>query len=140
MVFNILLLKDQHLISLLLEYSDVALREIRDYAVGQNLMTLRNRVNELGFQSPLFKDKVLIELLFNCQVYKIQLQQKRLLVKLLILEFRLEANSRTSPLRKEEFNLKVMNIQLLFLKKLLLYLEIGLLTQALVLMKVDFLK
>ena len=33
---------------LLLEYSDIALREIRDYAVGQNLITLRNRVNELG--------------------------------------------------------------------------------------------
>jgi preprotein translocase subunit SecD len=38
---------------LLLEYSDVALREIRDYAVGQNLMTLRNRVNELGVSEPI---------------------------------------------------------------------------------------
>ncbi|MDC3313818.1 hypothetical protein OAV70_04550, partial [Gammaproteobacteria bacterium] len=37
--------------SLLLEYSDIALREIRDYAVGQNLITLRNRVNELGVLS-----------------------------------------------------------------------------------------
>ena len=36
-----------------LEYSDVALREIRDYAVGQNLMTLRNRVNELGVSEPI---------------------------------------------------------------------------------------
>ena len=33
---------------LILEFSDVALKEIRDYAVGQNLTTLRNRVNELG--------------------------------------------------------------------------------------------
>ena len=31
-----------------LEYSDIALREIRDYAVTQNLYTLRKRVNELG--------------------------------------------------------------------------------------------
>ena len=37
---------------LLLEYSDIALREIRDYAVGQNLITLRNRVNELGVSEP----------------------------------------------------------------------------------------
>jgi len=39
--------------TLLLEYSDVALREIRDYAVGQNLITLRNRVNELGVSEPI---------------------------------------------------------------------------------------
>ena len=38
---------------LLLEYSDIALREIRDYAVGQNLITLRNRVNELGVSEPI---------------------------------------------------------------------------------------
>ena len=29
------------------------LREIRDYAVGQNLTTLRNRVNELGVSEPI---------------------------------------------------------------------------------------
>ena len=39
--------------TLLLEYSDIALREIRDYAVGQNLITLRNRVNELGVSEPI---------------------------------------------------------------------------------------
>ena len=39
--------------TLLLEYSDVALREIRDYAVGQNLITLRNRVNDLGVSEPI---------------------------------------------------------------------------------------
>ena len=38
---------------LMLEYSDIALREIRDYAVGQNLITLRNRVNELGVSEPI---------------------------------------------------------------------------------------
>ena len=38
---------------LMLEYTDVALREIRDYAVGQNLTTLRNRVNELGVSEPI---------------------------------------------------------------------------------------
>jgi Preprotein translocase subunit SecD len=43
--------------TLLLEYSDIALREIRDYAVGQNLTTLRNRVNELGVSEPIVQRK-----------------------------------------------------------------------------------
>ena len=47
--------------TLFLEYSDVALREIRDYAVGQNLITLRNRVNELGVSDQLFNVKALTE-------------------------------------------------------------------------------
>ena len=36
-----------------LKYSQSAIKEIRDYAVGQNLMTLRNRVNELGVSEPI---------------------------------------------------------------------------------------
>ena len=36
-----------------LAYSQSAVKEIRDYAVGQNLMTLRNRVNELGVSEPI---------------------------------------------------------------------------------------
>ena len=36
-----------------LAYSQSAIKEIRDYAVGQNLMTLRNRVNELGVSEPI---------------------------------------------------------------------------------------
>ena len=36
-----------------LSYSQSAIKEIRDYAVGQNLMTLRNRVNELGVSEPI---------------------------------------------------------------------------------------
>ena len=51
---------------LLLEYSDIALREIRDYAVGQNLTTLRNRVNELGVSEPIVQrqgaNRIVVEL------------------------------------------------------------------------------
>ena len=35
-----------------LEYSDAGLDELIDYAVSQNLITLRNRVNELGISEP----------------------------------------------------------------------------------------
>ena len=38
--------------TLKLAYSDLAIKELRDYAVQQNLMTLRNRVNELGVSEP----------------------------------------------------------------------------------------
>ena len=37
---------DRNLISV--AYTEASIKEIRDYAVGQNLTTLRNRVNELG--------------------------------------------------------------------------------------------
>ena len=60
-----------------LTYTDVAIREIRDYAVGQNLMTLRNRVNELGVSEPIVQRQGRIELLFSFQEFKIQLQRKR---------------------------------------------------------------
>ena len=67
--------------TLLLEYSDVALREIRDYAVGQNLTTLRNRVNELGVSEPIVQRQGSIELLFSFLEFKTQLLQRKLLVK-----------------------------------------------------------
>ena len=36
----------------LVEYSDQGLDDLVDYAVSQNLVTLRNRVNELGISEP----------------------------------------------------------------------------------------
>ena len=52
---SIMISGDQYIITerpspnvLILQYSDLALKEIRDYAVGQNLTTWKNRTNELG--------------------------------------------------------------------------------------------
>ena len=49
-----------------LAYSSSAVKEIRDYAVGQNLMTLRNRVNELGVSEPIVQrqgsSRIVVEL------------------------------------------------------------------------------
>ncbi len=51
---------------LILKYSDFALREIRDYAVGQNLTTLKNRTNELGVSEPIVQrqgaNRIVVEL------------------------------------------------------------------------------
>jgi preprotein translocase subunit SecD len=91
---------------LLLEYSDIALRDIRDYAVGQNLITLRNRVNELGVSEPIVQRQGSNRIVVQLPGVQDPTAAKKIIGKTANLEFRLEANSRTSPLRKEEFNFK----------------------------------
>ena len=92
--------------TLLLEYSDIALREIRDYAVGQNLLTLRNRVNELGVSEPIVQRQGSNRIVVQLPGVQDPTAAKKIIGKTANLEFRLEANSRTSPLRKEEFTFK----------------------------------
>ena len=103
--------------TLLLEYSDIALREIRDYAVGQNLITLRNRVNELGVSEPIVQrqggDRIVVEL----PGVQDPTAAKKIIGKTANLEFRLEADTRTSPLRKELFNFKNNDFQTAYLEK-----------------------
>ena len=100
-----------------LEYSDIAIREIRDYAVTQNLYTLRKRVNELGVSEPIVqrqgKDRIVIEL----PGVQDPTAAKKIIGKTANLEWRLEASSRTSPLRKEKFNFKENDFQTAFLEK-----------------------
>ncbi len=103
--------------TLLLEYSDVALREIRDYAVGQNLTTLRNRVNELGVSEPIVQRQGANRIVVELPGVQDPTAAKKIIGKTANLEFRLEANSRTSPLRKEEFNFKDNDFQTAFLEK-----------------------
>ena len=103
--------------TLLLEYSDIALREIRDYAVGQNLTTLRNRVNELGVSEPIVQRQGANRIVVELPGVQDPTAAKKIIGKTANLEFRLEANSRTSPLRKEEFNFKDNDFQTAFLEK-----------------------
>ena len=99
-----------------LEYSDIALREIRDYAVTQNLYTLRKRVNELGVSEPIVqrqgKDRIVIEL----PGVQDPTAAKKIIGKTANLEWRLEAPPGRS-LRKEEFNFKENEFQSAFLEK-----------------------
>ena len=103
--------------SLSLEYSDVALREIRDYAVGQNLMTLRNRVNELGVSEPIVQRQGSNRIVVQLPGVQDPTAAKKIIGKTANLEFRLEANSRTSPLRKEEFVFKENELMTASLEK-----------------------
>ena len=102
---------------LLLEYSDIALREIRDYAVGQNLVTLRNRVNELGVSEPIVQRQGSNRIVVQLPGVQDPTAAKKIIGKTANLEFRMEANARTSPLRKEEFAFKENEFQTAFLEK-----------------------
>ena len=102
---------------LLLEYSDIALREIRDYAVGQNLITLRNRVNELGVSEPIVQRQGGNRIVVQLPGVQDPTAAKKIIGKTANLEFRMEANARTSPLRKEEFSFKENEFQSAFLEK-----------------------
>jgi preprotein translocase subunit SecD len=103
--------------TLLLEYSDIALKEIRDYAVGQNLTTLRNRVNELGVSEPIVQRQGSNRIVVELPGVQDPTAAKKIIGKTANLEFRLEANSRTSPLRKEQFDFKENEFQTAYLEK-----------------------
>jgi preprotein translocase subunit SecD len=103
--------------TLLLEYSDVAIKEIRDYAVGQNLTTLRNRVNELGVSEPVVQRQGANRIVVQLPGVQDPTAAKKIIGKTANLEFRLEANARTSPLRKEEFNFKDNEYRTAFLER-----------------------
>ena len=103
--------------TLILEYSDIALREIRDYAVGQNLTTLRNRVNELGVSEPIVQRQGANRIVVELPGVQDPTAAKKIIGKTANLEFRLEANARTSPLRKEKFNYKNNDYQSAFLER-----------------------
>ena len=103
--------------TLILEYSDIALREIRDYAVGQNLTTLRNRVNELGVSEPIVQRQGANRIVVELPGVQDPTAAKKIIGKTANLEFRLEANARTSPLRKEKFNYKNNDYQTAFLER-----------------------
>lgn len=76
---------------LILRLSEQSIKDIEDYAVQQNLITLRNRVNELGVAEPLVqrqgRDRIVVEL----PGVQDTATAKRIIGKTANLEFRLEA-------------------------------------------------
>ncbi len=92
--------------NLKLQYTDNYLSEIVDYAVEQNLVALRNRVNELGVSEPIVqregKGRIVVEL----PGVQDSTSAKKIIGKTANLEFRLEARGSDSFLRKEKFQYK----------------------------------
>ena len=79
---------------------------MRDYAVKQNLMTLRNRVNELGVSEPVVQRQGANRIVVELPGVQDTAAAKKIIGKTANLEFRLEAKSNASRLRKTEFEYK----------------------------------
>ncbi|KAA1194397.1 protein translocase subunit SecD [Pseudohalioglobus sediminis] len=83
--------------------SEATRDEIAEYAVSQNLTTLRNRVNELGVSEPLVqrqgKNRIVVEL----AGIQDTAEAKRILGKVANLEFRMVARLEAAPSEKQRF-------------------------------------
>lgn len=86
-----------------LTLSEQAIRDIEDYAVKQNLTTLRNRVNELGVSEPLVQRQGRNRIVIELPGVQDTAAAKRILGATANLEFRLEASSNAGMLDTEEY-------------------------------------
>ncbi len=68
---------------------DAKLKEIKDYAVKQNIATLRNRINELGVAEPLIQQQGAERILVQLPGVQDSAKAKRILGATAIIEFRL---------------------------------------------------
>ncbi|GAB2198039.1 protein translocase subunit SecD [Sessilibacter sp. MAH4] len=89
-----------------LTMSETAIREIEDYAVSQNLVTLRNRVNELGVSEPLVQRQGRNRIVVELPGVQDTAEAKRVIGKTANLEFRLEAEPNTPVTQREEFGFR----------------------------------
>jgi preprotein translocase subunit SecD len=81
------------------------IREMEDYAVSQNLTTLRNRVNELGVAEPLIQRQGRNRIVVELPGVQDAAAAKRVLGKTANLEFRLEAKP-GDELSREKFEFR----------------------------------
>ena len=86
-----------------LTLNEQAASEIRDYALNQNLTTLRNRVNELGVAEPLVQQQGSDRIVVQLPGVQDTAEAKRVLGSTANLEFRLEARSDASSAETETF-------------------------------------
>ncbi|MCK9503707.1 MAG: protein translocase subunit SecD [Porticoccaceae bacterium] len=84
---------------------ETLIKEKEDYAVQQNLTTLRNRVNELGVAEPIVQRQGSNRIVVELPGVQDTAAAKRIIGKTANLEFRLEAES-GSDLPKEEFEFR----------------------------------
>ena len=81
-------------------------KEFEDYAVKQNLTTIRNRVNELGVAEPLVQRQGRNRIVIELPGVQDTAAAKKILGKAANLEFRLEALPDASRYSSEEFGFK----------------------------------
>lgn len=83
--------------------TEQTIREIEDYAVKQNLTTLRNRVNELGVAEPLVQRQGRNRIVVQLPGIQDAAAAKRIIGKTANLEFRLEAKPDASRATTEVY-------------------------------------
>ena len=95
-----------------LSFSDQEIEDTIEYAVLQNLTTLRNRVNELGVSEPVVQREG--EKRISVQLPGIQdtAEAKKIIGKTANLEFRLEAKNNSLASRVETFTYRGLNTKL----------------------------
>lgn len=91
--------------SLYAEVTEQTIKEVIDYAVTQNLTTIRNRVNELGVSEPLVQRQGSNRIVVELPGIQDTAEAKRILGKVANLEFRLvaEANAPISERQRFEY-------------------------------------
>jgi preprotein translocase subunit SecD len=81
--------------TLVMTLSDQSVNEIQDYAINQNLTTLRNRVNELGVAEPMVQRQGPNQIVVELPGIQDTVAAKRIVGATANLEFRLEARNDT---------------------------------------------
>ena len=74
-----------------LTVTEASIKEIEDFAVSQNLQTIRNRVNELGVSEPLVQRLGRNRIVVDLPGVQDAAEAKKILGKVATLEFRMEA-------------------------------------------------
>ena len=98
--------EEEGFFSLIVNLSEQTVRDIEDYAVKQNLTTLRNRVNELGVAEPLVQRQGRNRIVVQLPGIQDAAAAKRIIGKTANLEFRLEAKPDASRAVTETYEFR----------------------------------
>jgi len=85
------------------EVTEATMKEVVDYAVDQNLTTIRNRVNELGVSEPLVQKQGANRIVVELPGIQDTAEAKRILGKVANLEFRLVAETNAPVTERQRF-------------------------------------
>lgn len=107
-------LEQTNSLDFILKLADDELEQMIDYAVLQNLNTLRNRVNELGISEPVVQRQGTKRISIQLPGVQDTAEAKKIIGKTANLEFRLEAANRVSlasRIEKFSFNGRQVNLE-----------------------------
>lgn len=94
--------KDEYF-DLVLQVTEQQVKSFEDYAIKQNLTTIRNRVNELGVAEPLVQRQGRNRIVVELPGVQDTAEAKKILGKAANLEFRLEARPGASRFQTDEY-------------------------------------